>query len=404
MKVCVHLFIALTTCLCAAATTSFNANSKAGKGLLSKASKTEQSFEELMSSSSSSSFPQRKLEDAFEESFVASHSIIYEGCHNASSWEDDGYRKISLVRFKLCPSAYCSSSGCSSDYAGEYVVDLMTFVDAYLESKMEAKEYQCEMMREKCGCDDDADDDYCGYYCYNDYGFDYSECREEGDEDGEEENYGECRQFEWEDDDDDNNDDAGRRRLGQDDDEEEIEMFMGPYCKNGVDIRLNLFSDEDCSIEYPGGGGKLYKSITGSVLPFYSSSVVERECISCLEPEDENDQNDDDAEDEDEVIKFCEETYESAAKCEENMTNSYPDTSGCNIISKLKTSTPSGYSISASVVEVLSSRNTNNFQTLVACFLGVCIIGGVLIGITKMSKGAPKKKLSSMKEQQPSVI
>ena len=59
------------------------------------------------------------------------------------------------------------------------------------------------------------------------------------------------------------------------------------------------------------------------------------------------------------------------------------DTSGCKIISKLKTSTPSGYSISASVVEVLSSRNNNNFLTLFACFLGVCIIGGVLIGITK---------------------
>ena len=88
---------------------------------------------------------------------------------------------------------------------------------------MEAKEYECEMMRELCGCEDEADDDYCEYYCYNDYGFDFSECRND-ENNREDERYGECRDFNVEDyiDDDDN----ARRQL----EDEEDRAFLGPYC------------------------------------------------------------------------------------------------------------------------------------------------------------------------------
>ena len=65
-------------------------------------------------------------------------------------------------------------------------------------------------------------------------------------------------------------------------------------------------------------------NITGSNLPYYGSTFVEQECISCLETRDDGDENrQEDMEDEDEVIKFCEETYERAARCEKNMDTYY---------------------------------------------------------------------------------
>ena len=56
---------------------------------------------------------------------------------------NDGMVKQGLVRFTLC------TEGCGS-CSGEYAVDMMEFLDAYTESKMDTLEYQCEMIRERC--------------------------------------------------------------------------------------------------------------------------------------------------------------------------------------------------------------------------------------------------------------
>ena len=87
----------------------------------------------------------RALEDGnYDISFLADYSIKYQGCHhmvtfNSENDGDDGgvlVTRKQFARFRLCPANKCSKrgAGCSSNY-GDYVVDLYTFLDAYVESK-----------------------------------------------------------------------------------------------------------------------------------------------------------------------------------------------------------------------------------------------------------------------------
>ena len=77
---------------------------------------------------------------------------------------NDGMVKQSMVRFTLCTSS-CGS--CS----GEYAVDMLEFLDAYTESKMDTLEYQCEMIRERCYCQN-GNWEQCFYDCYEQAEFD----------------------------------------------------------------------------------------------------------------------------------------------------------------------------------------------------------------------------------------
>ena len=77
---------------------------------------------------------------------------------------NDGLVKQSLVRFTLC------TEGCGS-CSGEYAVDMMEFLDAYTESKMDTLEYQCEMIRERCYCQN-GNWEQCFYDCYEQAEFD----------------------------------------------------------------------------------------------------------------------------------------------------------------------------------------------------------------------------------------
>lgn len=77
---------------------------------------------------------------------------------------NDGMVKQGLVRFTLC------TEGCGS-CSGEYAVDMMEFLDAYTESKMDTLEYQCEMIRERCYCQN-GNWEQCFYDCYEQADFD----------------------------------------------------------------------------------------------------------------------------------------------------------------------------------------------------------------------------------------
>lgn len=68
--------------------------------------------------------------------------------------------KQRLIHFKLCPTGSCDSK-CT--YGADYVVDMGVFVEAYIESKLDAQEYNCEMVRENCYCDNANDDEACEY-------------------------------------------------------------------------------------------------------------------------------------------------------------------------------------------------------------------------------------------------
>lgn len=77
---------------------------------------------------------------------------------------NDGMVKQSLVRFTLC------TEGCGS-CSGEYAVDMLEFIDAYTESMMDTLAYQCEMIRERCYCQN-GNWEQCFYDCYEQADFD----------------------------------------------------------------------------------------------------------------------------------------------------------------------------------------------------------------------------------------
>ena len=115
--------------------------------------------------------------------------------------------------------------------------------------------------------------------------------------------------------------------------QQDVEFFVGPYCSaNGKSILLGVFMDETCSFTAPDG---IYEKFNyGKSLPYSSTSIISHDCISCMEPPEEND---DDNYQAPEVNEFCEGLYEPAGKCETDIDvyGKYPNTMACKFISGL---------------------------------------------------------------------
>jgi hypothetical protein len=65
---------------------SIKANSKAARNLMAKAMKTGE---------------QRRLEDEFDEAVVASHSVVFQSCHNVTTWTDEGAKVRTVFYLKM---------------------------------------------------------------------------------------------------------------------------------------------------------------------------------------------------------------------------------------------------------------------------------------------------------------
>eukprot|EP00543_Licmophora_paradoxa_P002125 CAMPEP_0202443712 /NCGR_PEP_ID=MMETSP1360-20130828/2899_1 /ASSEMBLY_ACC=CAM_ASM_000848 /TAXON_ID=515479 /ORGANISM="Licmophora paradoxa, Strain CCMP2313" /LENGTH=392 /DNA_ID=CAMNT_0049059461 /DNA_START=41 /DNA_END=1219 /DNA_ORIENTATION=- len=336
---------------------SFLANSKAGRNLLASSRKLNENEDG----------------DEANKEVLAQFSIVYAGCHNTTSWTDEGIVNMGLIRYFLCPSGYCSSTyGCGTSSYGEYVVEMNLFLESYTQWKEEALRQRCEEIQNACGCDGDNDD--CMYHCYygNTDDFSYqANCVENEEEDNkDDEELYQCNRLEINDEEED-----GGRRLEQ----EEPEYFMGPYCgPDAYNIYMTLFEDEECS-EPIYGANSIYYNLAGTAMPYslYSyykygvghvttTGILKHECISCMQPKEQND--DDDKEEEDELIELCEETYENSAKCESyGMGLYYTTQSGCNYIAQLKNYV-TGYSSAFGV-----STSTSGLSP----FMVVGIVAGV---------------------------
>ena len=106
-------------------------------------------------------------------SWIAGYSLKFEKCATSDEYyggmyggeenngnQQGGYMgmyKQRLVHFKLCPSG--NSGSCSN--GADYVIAMPLFVEAYIESKMDAQEYNCEMVAENCYCENANDDEAC---------------------------------------------------------------------------------------------------------------------------------------------------------------------------------------------------------------------------------------------------
>lgn len=347
----------------------------------------------------------RALEQADDMTWIANYSIKYLGCSSLIQVNGEGgggedqsllYTQ-NLVKFALCDT----SSGCSScgNGAAQYVVPMMTFVDAWTESKMQAQERVCENVRENCYCENANDDEACEAACYQQLGMDY--CIQYGDQENfEVQRYLECNELEGANGNNNNNNNGngnGNYQYQQNYNNG-VNMYaqywMGPTCANdGKSINLAVFTDAGCT-EKAGSG--VYEAFNyGASLPYEKESLVDSsECMSCKQVNEDQNQNQNGNQNNGnqnngnnyynynenvEVAEICDQTYEVAAKCETNIksSNMYftPDTSGCdyikNILPRLsKASSKSGISTSSS-----ASSGSAATAFAVIFFLTSCILG-----------------------------
>lgn len=209
-----------------------------------------------------------------------------------------------MVTFQFCPEDdKCGSdSDCSS--GSIYSVDFPTFIDAFTEAQMEAREYACEFVRENCDDDEDT--------CYAAAGYDYC-IDNEGDDDFNIQEYLECI--------------------------EEDGYYVGPYCSedDAYSIFLGVFTDEDCTTRADDDAA--YQNEYGKVLSYSAetgTSIIADPCARCNEHALEEDKNGGDAEDEDNVLEQCEDLYEDSLKCEQDGDVENADASGCSYITEME--------------------------------------------------------------------
>jgi len=343
---------------------SIRANSNMGKKLMSKA---------------------RRLEDgdadADDIGWMVNYDIKFDSCHAMTQYGEEGGGEDSLlytqriVKYRLCPSDACSS-GCAG--GGQYVVDMMEFVQAYNEYVEESKEQACEAVAENCDCENANDDDACEAECFSDAGLDY--CIEAEGEEFELDRYLECAEIEAGQENNGNNNGYNYNYRKENDscpnnqnnranyvnEEGELQFFAGMYCDSerggkGDHIFLGSFLDETCSYAAP---DITYKCLNGGVeLPFSAStgeSVVKDDCISCKEI----DMNADDDGGDPEILQLCEEPYERAGKCETGMEGPYYIRElECDFIQNVES-------------RISSGRGSNSSSAVAwAWFFAICTLG-----------------------------
>jgi hypothetical protein len=338
--------------LTAASAASISTTSQFGRTLLSSARRLE--------------------ENQPDYTWVANMSLKFQGCYHTQQWNDEANGENDLrvsterlVRFRLCPSAKCatnSPAGCESGY-GDYVIDMETYLNSYLEAVAQDQEYNCQYEKEygDCVCDkdgqgDDFDEEICRYECFMGKGMEYCVDKNPYEEEGEQKKenwnireYVQCKEYEFEQ----QAQEENRRRL-----EEEAKYYVGAYCsENGGHIYLGLFTDDTCSQHADSSGGATtFATLSGESLPYSSTTLIGSECMSCKETQQANEKNaeegGDDANDQDQVKESCENLYMASGKCESYLGISSPNNYGCQFMEGITI-----YRKNGTVVRSASTKN-----------------------------------------------
>jgi hypothetical protein len=253
---------------------------------------------------------------------------------DAERQDYNGMYEQRLVHFKLCPTGSCFSCKNGADY----VVELNEFIDAVLEAKLAANEYNCARVRDNCYCENAYSKQSCLNACYTNAKMDY--CSENNQQENnvfDLQEALECAEL--------NVDEQAmenyyykNRQQGQYYNEENMKYYVGPYCSaNGKKILMGLFQEETCS--YPAPSGTFEALNYGQALPYSKKSLIDNSCISCMEPKEEK--NYWDEQDADEVTDVCERLYEDSGKCEEGLQLGYGvqrNNMACEFIASVKSS------------------------------------------------------------------
>jgi hypothetical protein len=269
--------------------------------------------------------------NAVDTTWVSGYSLKFQGCHDVKQWnaeaneaEDVRIETKRLVRFRLCPTDSCTAAnagGCKNGY-GDYIIDMNTFLGYYVEALNTQNENVCANM--VCSCDGAEDADYCKYECYA--AADLAEvCGVNNPNNGNNNNkqfkleeYVACAKYNQ----------NHRRRLA----ENGVQYYIGPYCSDqGGSIFMGLFSDDTCS-EFADDyfGMTTFKTLTGTVLPYGSQTLLGSDCLSCAKTADDGTTS---------VGDECSGIYSAAGKCESNLasgTVSEPNTNACSYIDGIK--------------------------------------------------------------------
>jgi hypothetical protein len=285
---------------------------------------------------------------SYIHSWIADYSIKFDGCATIPEFErEEGLRANLLAKFKLCPSDQCSS--CPN--AGEYIVDMRDFIEAFQEAKQEANEYVCETASETCEytCENnpyaygtssynddananngddangnnnnnnnnnngDGDDDYCQYMCMNEQGLGFCDDDDNGEDMNE---LAECRALN----EDNNNNNNNNNNNGYNGNSNYEMYYVGAYCTSSG-VYAGTFTDSACTKKAPSGTYEKYNY--GYSLP--TDPLVTTECMSCMYTSYDDDSSGG-------VLEMCTDLYEESGKCEKNVKNlSYQDDSGCELI------------------------------------------------------------------------
>lgn len=353
----------------------------------------------------------RALEDQYggsSTSHLAGYTIKFQGCHHIQQWneeadEDDEVKIMTkrLVRFRLVPADQCSNRDFKTvsakygdvvnkylddarstvsqytdifDDFGDYVVDLNTFVTAYLEGKYEEEEGRCALYADYCadkcnaqGYNDDiyAEEsennakDTCLGRCYQGFGLTcgYSQSAIDPYD------YAQCAQLDL-----------------QTDDDAYDEFYLGPYCaEQGGAIKMGVFSDNTCST-FASCGTSCAESKLGYSIPGSDSDgLISKSCMSCSQNYvDIEKANNGDSDIDMSSFQFgstrdvCGVVYNYAGKCERHMKNSVDKTdAGCSYISGVKILTSQG----------TVDPRTKTRSTLADLSMGILGIGCVFFGM-----------------------
>lgn len=283
-------------------------------------------------------------------SYLAGYSAKFQGCHHVQQWNDnaDGEDDIKimtqrLVRFRMCPADSCSSTstkGCDSNY-GDYIVDMETYVNAYMqqiqEQYMNNNQYYKNNGNRKLANQQQ-----------NKYNLNF-------------EDYLSCSQMEM-----DNDQRRHARTLrelngnygtyAQYYQNGDLEYYIGPYCADqGGEIRLGVFYDDTCTVAAEEGGDIFQVVHNGITLPYSKSSMVNLQCQSCGGYGEVND--------------FCSSLYEVAGKCETRMKVYYPNESACSYLEGIKIIREDG------VIRTSATRKS----TAAAVTTGIFLTGALML-------------------------
>lgn len=340
--------------------------------------------------------------------WMKNYSIKFLGCHHVATWNDDAEENNDVrmkvnrqVRFRLCQSSSCSSKsalGCNGGY-GDYVVDMSTFMDAYLQNKQNMEYQECAQMFSKCGCGENyyGNNDKCQYNCAtknkksqclnedNQYYNNYNAYGNQQQDQFDLQNYAYCTKVGEEREERDEHEGNEHRNLYYN---QNYEYYLGPYCSDkGDKIHLGLFEDDTCTVfaDSTAGSTTYYKTY-GTEMPYYGKSLVDKTCYSCKQVDYDNEYY------YAETSESCENVYIPAGKCETKVYSLYnKNKSACQYIEGIK----------------LVKRTTNGViyqpyhgTKAAAVFIGIfatsfvllaCYIVYLKMSIDKMISESPKK-------------